>query len=102
LLSDDNNQLYLSMASIWEIAVKVSIGKLNLSQPLETFLANQLETNNVNLLNITLPHAVRVATLPLHHRDPFDRLLVAQSLVEDLPLLSKDDMFDAYGVVRLW
>ena len=101
-LADDNHQLYLSMASIWEIAVKVSIGKLNLSQPLDTFRANQLETNNVTLLNITLPHAVRVATLPLHHRDPFDRLLVAQSLVEDLPLLSKDDMFDAYGVVRLW
>lgn len=102
VLSDDNNQLYLSMASMWKIAVKMSIGKLNLSQPLETFLVNQLETNNVNLLNITLPHAVRVATLPLHHRDPFDRLLVAQSLVEELPLLSKDDRFDAYGVVRLW
>ena len=102
VLSDDNHQLYLSMASIWEIAVKMSIGKLNLSQPLETFLVNQLETNNVNLLNITLPHAVRVATLPLHHRDPFDRLLVAQAMVEQTPILSADEKLSVYPVQRWW
>jgi PIN domain nuclease of toxin-antitoxin system len=73
-----------------------------LSQPFDLFIPNQLLLNDITLLDITVSHTLRVATLPFHHRDPFDRLLVAQSLVEGLPMISVDSAFDANGVTRLW
>jgi PIN domain nuclease of toxin-antitoxin system len=69
---------------------------------METFLAEQLQENDVSLLNISFQHTMKVAQLPLHHRDPFDRMIIAQALVEGWPLLSRDEAFDAYGVQRLW
>ena len=96
------NDVYLSMASIWEIAIKVSVGKLPLAQPLDVFLPTQLHLHQPHLLAITLDHLDRVAVLPFHHRDPFDRFLIAQSLVETLPIVSRDPHFDPYGVQRLW
>ena len=82
--------------------LKVSLGKLTLSQPFDLFIPNQLLLNDITLLDITVSHTLRVAALPFHHRDPFDRLLIAQSLVEDMPLISVDGVLDAYGVNRLW
>src|SRR5262249_53580287 len=102
LIEDPNNAKFLSMASAWEIAIKVGIGKLLIGQPLDIFLPDQLERNGIDLLPIALPHVFRVTTLPMHHRDPFDRLLIAQSLVEAMPLVSVDSVFDVYGVQRLW
>jgi PIN domain nuclease of toxin-antitoxin system len=102
LFLNEQNNFYLSIASIWEIAIKVSIGKLDINQPMETFLAEQLQENDVSLLNISFQHTMKVAQLPLHHRDPFDRMIIAQALVEGWPLLSRDEAFDAYGVQRLW
>ena len=96
------NDLLLSVASTWEIAIKASLGKLDMPKPLGRFLRQQLERNTISLLPIELNHAVRVATLPFHHRDPFDRLLLAQSLEEQLPILSADTALDAYEVQRLW
>ncbi len=90
------------MASAWELAIKVSTGKLTLAQPLPLFLPDQLQRNTLQLLPITLPHILHVATLPFHHRDPFDRLLIAQSLIEPIPIISADAVFDGYGVQRLW
>jgi PIN domain nuclease of toxin-antitoxin system len=90
------------MASIWEMAIKVSLGKLQTSQPFELFLPSQLITNNFSVLDIAISHALRVASLPFHHRDPFDRLLIAQSLVENWPIIGTDSQFDAYGVTRIW
>lgn len=87
---------------MWEIAIKLSIGKLSLSQPYGTFIPEQLSINDVQLLGITFEHTELVATLPLHHRDPFDRLLVVQAIQEDLTLVSIDPAFDAYGIVRVW
>lgn len=99
---DPANDLLLSVASAWEIAIKASLGKLAMPQPLGRFLRQQLDRNSIGLLPLELNHAVRVATLPFHHRDPFDRLLVAQSLEEHLPILSADSALDAYEVQRIW
>lgn len=88
-ISDPDNRIFLSIASVWEIAIKVSIGKLTLAEPLEDFIVNQLSRSNIQLLPILLPHLHKVASLPFHHKDPFDRLIIAQSLVEKMPVVSR-------------
>lgn len=102
LLQDPANQLFLSIASIWEVGIKVSTGKLALSEPLEAYFLEQMWINSVQLLPITPAHVAHVSTLPFHHRDPFDRMLVAQSLTEDMSIVSADSLLDAYSVTRLW
>ena len=102
ILEAQDTERFFSMASVWEIAIKTSLGKLTLRKPLEEFLPEQLAANRFTLLNIAAEHAFRVARLPLHHRDPFDRMLVAQCLAENLPLVSSDAALDAYGIKRLW
>lgn len=92
----------LSAASVWELAIKASLGKLLLNQPYEQFITRQLAREEITLLDIAVAHLAVVATLPLHHRDPFDRLLVAQALVEQVPIISVDAALDAYAVQRLW
>ena len=101
VMQNPENELLLSMASIWEIAIKHSIGKLPLVQPFEQFITEQMQKNAISLLPIELRHTVLVSQLPFYHRDPFDRLLIAQSLVENIPILSVDTVFDAYGVIRI-
>ena len=102
ILEAPDTERFLSIGSIWEIAIKTGLGKLALRKPLEEFLPEQLAINRFTLLNLTTEHAFRVARLPLHHRDPFDRMLVAQCLAENLPLVSSDATLDAYGIKRLW
>ena len=85
LIADTSNELLLSPASYWEIAIKVSLGKYRLSESLDDFIHREIETNGVTILSIQPGHACQVATLPFHHRDPFDRLLAAQALVEQVP-----------------
>ncbi|MDW8465066.1 MAG: type II toxin-antitoxin system VapC family toxin [Chloroherpetonaceae bacterium] len=92
----------LSLVSVWEIAIKVSMGKLSLQEPLGDFLREQLALNFIELLPISFEHLLKVRELPLHHRDPFDRLLIAQSLLENLPLIGRDPVFDRYAIARLW
>jgi len=99
--SPDSERLF-SLASVWEIAIKTNLGKLSFDQPLEQFLPEQIALNYLRLLDISLAHALRIATLPLYHRDPFDRMIAAQGLIENLPILSNDSAFDAYGVERIW
>jgi PIN domain nuclease of toxin-antitoxin system len=99
---DASNRKFVSIASCWEITIKVSLGKLTLGEPATTFLPRELAANHFELLAIDLRHATFVETLPRHHRDPFDRLLIAQALVESIPIVSVDATFDAYGVQRLW
>jgi len=98
-----NNRLHFSVASVWEMAIKCSLGKLTLAKPLRAFLDEQLPINHIKMLNIHRGHAERVESLPLHHRDPFDRLLVAQATYERMPLLSCDATLDHYaGLQRVW
>jgi PIN domain nuclease of toxin-antitoxin system len=102
LLRDGSNQLYLSIASVWEMAIKISVGKLTLVRPLSVFIPEQLAANRIHLLPIEIAHLGLVSQFPLHHKDPFDRLLAAQSLVEQMPIVSRNDKLDLYGVQRLW
>ncbi len=102
LIVDPNNDLWLSAASCWEIAVKMSVGKLTLADPYDVFMRREITANRLRILPIELAHAAATAALPLHHRDPFDRMLVAQSVAERAPLVSADAVFDRYGVTRLW
>jgi PIN domain nuclease of toxin-antitoxin system len=92
----------LSIASLWEMAIKASLGKLVLRGQFETFAREQLTLNGISVLGIEVSHIAMVSTMPFHHRDPFDRLLVAQAPVEQLPILSDDGALDAYGAVRVW
>jgi PIN domain nuclease of toxin-antitoxin system len=98
----DASEAYLSLASCWEMAIKIGLGRLALSKPLERFVPEQLGLNNLQLLAIDLDDVARVATLPFHHRDPFDRLLAAQALSEELTIVSADPVFKAYSVKRAW
>lgn len=102
LIEDLNNDVYLSVASLWEMAIKVSLGRLQLAQPFETLIPHHLGLNHIALLGIAVSHAATVAALPFYHRDPFDRLLAAQARMEQMSLVSRDAVFDAYGVARLW
>jgi PIN domain nuclease of toxin-antitoxin system len=101
LIEDPRNHKYVSIASCWEIAIKVSRKKLLLTEPSTVFLEMELSKNHMQLLNIDLRHIALVETLPFHHKDPFDRLIVSQSIVECLPIISVDQTFDVYGVVRI-
>lgn len=102
LILDPNNKLFLSAASYWELAIKISIGKYRLPGPFATDLEHQIAENDITILPILIPHAEVVATLPYHHRDPFDRMLIAQAIVEQMPIVGVDSSFDPYPVTRLW
>ncbi len=102
LISDPNNGILVSPASHWETAIKVSIGKYPLSVPFETFITQGMADNGFIVLPIEPKHTALLTTLPFHHRDPFDRLLVAQAKVESIPIVNDDSMLDAYGIVRRW
>lgn len=93
---------FLSLASCWEMAIKISLGHLKLTQRLDRFVAEHMAANGIHPLSIQLPHAARVVDLPFHHRDPFDRLLAAQAIEEDLSIVSADAVFTRYGVKRVW
>lgn len=99
-----NNDSLLSAASLWEMAIKVSLGKLtlNFEEPFAEAIGGQLRENGVTLLPIDVTHIGQVAVMPFHHRDPFDRLIVAQALVEKVPIVGRDQSFDNYGVQRIW
>jgi PIN domain nuclease of toxin-antitoxin system len=101
-IEDQAHEKFLSAASVWEIAIKTSIGKLSLSAPLDVLIPEQLSLNGFRPLNINTAHAAAVASLPLRHRDPFDRLLIAQAIAEHMEIVSSDSAFDAYGITRLW
>src|SRR5437764_14444736 len=87
-MTDPNHDLFLSAGGLWEIAIKVGLGKLKLADPLDVFMARELATNDIELLPIAVTHGAALVSLPLHHRDPFDRLLVAHAIVEKWPIIS--------------
>ena len=101
-IEDSGSQLLLSLASVWEMAIKSSLGKLELPAPLGSFVGQQREALRTRFLDIRLEHILEVEHLPFHHRDPFDRLLAAQASFEGLPILSGDSSFDGYQVARIW
>jgi PIN domain nuclease of toxin-antitoxin system len=101
-IADAENQILVSPASLWEIAIKISLGKYRLPQDYGEFMAQQLARNDFDLIPIELRHTAALIEMPFHHRDPFDRLLVAQAKMENITLISRDAALEAYDVQRLW
>ena len=101
-IADANNVCCLSMASCWEMAIKSSLGKLRLARSIERFVSEQLAANGFVLLNVELRHAAKLENLPFYHRDPFDRLLIAQAISEKLTIVSACGVFSEYKVKLLW
>ena len=101
-IEDNANEIYVSIVSAWEIAIKSSLTKLQIPKPVELFIPEQLQLNDFHLLRIKISHLGIVAKFPFHHRDPFDRLLAAQSITENFSIISIDGKLDTYGVSRIW
>ena len=102
IMEDPENDLLLSIASLWEIAIKASLGKLTLARPFGELMPHELAENAIEVLPIRLDHLTTLTSLPFHHRDPFDRLIVAQAVVEEMPVLSADSAFSPYPARLLW
>lgn len=102
LIMDSSNQKLVSPASYWEIAIKIGLRKYAINRPYQEFMREAIDNNGFSYLHIEPRHTALLTTLPRHHKDPFDRLLVAQALVEGMPIVSADAELDAYGVKRLW
>jgi PIN domain nuclease of toxin-antitoxin system len=102
LIEDPQNERLLSIASLWEMAIKISIGKLEQSSSFEDLINGPMRNNAIDLLPITPSHLDTLTTLPFHHRDPFDRLIITQSIVEQMPIIGRDSTFDIYPVERRW
>ena len=101
LIDNLNNDIFISIASLWEMAIKISIGKLKLLGVLAQAI-DELYARNIKILPIDSLHILRVQSLPFHHKDPFDRIIIAQSLTENITLICIDGVFDSYGIKRLF
>jgi PIN domain nuclease of toxin-antitoxin system len=102
LITDPTNEVLISPATYWEMAIKVAKKKLDLLAPYDDFMKRGIEDNDFTILPIETKHTSILTTMPMHHKDPFDRLIISQALVEGIPVVSIDLEFDAYGVTRLW
>ncbi|MDX2034263.1 MAG: type II toxin-antitoxin system VapC family toxin [Blastocatellia bacterium] len=102
IIANPDNEIDVSPATYWEIAIKIRLGKYILSEPVDIFMERELDTNQFRVLHIDPRHVAPLASMPFHHRDPFDRLLIAQAMAEGIPLISADDVFDKYPVERRW
>jgi PIN domain nuclease of toxin-antitoxin system len=96
------NDLWLSAASVWEMLLKTQSGRLPLPSPAGPYIVKKLAENRIEYLPILLDHVLRLESLPVHHRDPFDRLLIAQSAEEKLPLVTADPLFQRYSIELIW
>lgn len=101
-IEDGTNELLVSISTVWELGIKVGLRRLNLEPSFAGWMEAMIEDLDATLLPISIIHVERQTTLPYHHRDPFDRLLVAQALTEDLTIISRDTSLDSYGVRRVW
>ena len=102
IIADGRNELFFSAGSGWEISIKAGLGRLEVPENLQRFIADQLSRNAIQVLPIYLSHVLHTGTLPVHHRDPFDRILVSQAILEEMPLLSADSHLSRYLVEVVW
>ncbi|MGB3640137.1 MAG: type II toxin-antitoxin system VapC family toxin [Rivularia sp. (in: cyanobacteria)] len=98
----ETNEIWFSVASVWEIGIKVAIGKLPLPEPTLYYISTRMTQLGARMLEITAIHALQAASLPLHHGDPFDRMLIGQAQIEDMTIASADSMFDRYQISLIW
>lgn len=101
-IASETNEVWFSVASVWEIGIKNAIGKLPLPEPTENYISTRMGQLGARMLEITAPHALKAASLPLHHRDPFDRMLIAQAHIENMTIVSADSMFYQYQISLIW
>ena len=101
-LADPDNECLISLVSVWELAIKASLGKLKLALPVRRYVVEHVAANGFAMLDIRMAHVGRIESLAKHHGDPFDRLLIAQALEEKLPVVTADPIFRVYGVKRVW
>ncbi|TYQ23298.1 type II toxin-antitoxin system VapC family toxin [Pseudanabaena sp. UWO311] len=102
-LVDEANEVWFSVASVWEMGIKVAIGKLPLPEPVDSYISSRMVQLGARSLDISVNHALQAAALPLHHRDPFDRMLIAQAQLENMTIVTADHMFSQYKDVSiLW
>lgn len=97
-----DNELFLSVASVWEVITKVQVGKMDLPAPAGIYLKREIVKNNIQILPILMSHVLRLEQLPLHHRDPFDRIMVAQAIEEGVPILTADPLMKNYVAATFW
>ena len=102
VIAEIDHEIFLSIASLWEIAIKVSLGKLGLRKPFDELIVEQLSTNDIKVLPIDIGTLSLVTNLQFHHRDPFDRLIIAQAILEKMPIIGKDSEFARYPVDLVW
>ena len=102
VIENFENELCMSVASLWEMAIKTGIGKLELSAPFDKLIPKEIKINEISIIQIELPHLYKMMELPLHHRDPFDRLIIAQGIFEQLPIICCDKMFRHYDIDIIW
>ena len=100
--NSEDLDLYLSMASVWEMGIKSSLGKLKFENPLKEIIRTAIKESGLKILPIQAEHIYFIEDLPFHHKDPFDRIIIAQSLVEKMPIITSDVVFDQYKTKRLW
>ncbi len=101
-IEEVKHQKFISLATVWEMAIKQSKNKLDLALPLEDYIQQKLKLEDFELLPINLNHLAIISSLPFLHNDPFDRLIIAQAIVEKIPILSRDLAFDSYDIQRIW
>ena len=102
LIEDTGNRVFVGVGGLWEIAIKVSLRKLELTEPYPVLIPRGMASNRFEVLPAKFEHLARLTDLPFHHRDPFDRLLAAQALVENIPVISSDGVLDSYWIQRIW
>jgi len=102
MLQNPKNVLLVSMASLWEMQIKLQLGRLKLNTPLEELVRGQLEINMIDILDIKLEHILALGQMPSHHKDPFDRLIIAQAGIEEAIVVTKDKMFAEYAIKVVW
>ncbi|EFK05919.1 toxin-antitoxin system, toxin component, PIN family [delta proteobacterium NaphS2] len=99
---DQKNSLFFSITSLWEICIKMSLGKLSLKNGWLKTIQNEMKANAINWVPVEIEHCTKLTKLPFHHRDPFDRMLIAQAMVEGMLLLSRDTRLSDYEITRVW
>lgn len=102
LLSDSDNDIFISAATGWEISIKYALGRLTLSQEPQTLIPSEIEKNRLTALPIMMTHTLHLSSLPMIHRDPFDRILISQSIIEKTPLITRDPLINKYEVKTVW
>lgn len=101
-IEDIENTCYISMASFWEMSIKINLGKLTVNGLTLSEFMDEVAENDFKTLDIQRPHILENERLPLYHRDPFDRLIIAQAIADNMTIVSSDDAFDAYPITRIW